>query len=158
VLHRKFVAYQQALIVFDAAPWQEDITPHMFEFEQQHLLIISALDTLQLGLMVATASAVPPTLTVLLLYVNIPFHLIGSSFLFPDRWDRRLSVRALHDCSGLMHHRSYTKRRIIGVSLITLAMLICVADALIRMLLRDEYHEGEPQVYMHQATEVLDTT
>lgn len=83
-----------------------EIHAGLAEFPQKKILTMAVIDTIPFLLMAVSASGVPPTMTVVLMHASTIFVVLGSRFIFPER--------------------DYSKYNYIGISLIAVAIALCL--------------------------------
>ena len=90
------------------------------DFPWKQLMIMAALDMLQLSGLIISAAGIPPTMTVVLLHISTPCIVFGSRYVFPLRQYSALQTRGIviiifaisislfRPCIGLMFGRKVT--------------------------------------------------
>jgi hypothetical protein len=101
-------------------------------FPDRKLIIMALFDTLSFGGLIISATGVTPTMTVILMHANTPLIVLGSKYIFPER--------------------VYSSLQTVGITLITLALLISISRPILHLT---GYDELIPSSFSSSATTLL---
>jgi len=101
---------------------------NIHDYPYKDIIIIAILDIIPFIMMASSASIVTPTMTVILMHSSTIFNVIGSKYLLPNR--------------------NYTKFNMIGILLISLAILVCLCKTI---YINNHYF------YHHEFTTILES-
>jgi hypothetical protein len=101
---------------------------NIHDYPYKDIIIIAILDIIPFIMMASSASIVTPTMTVILMHSSTIFNVIGSKYLLPNR--------------------NYTKFNMIGILLISLAILVCLCKTI---YINNHYF------YRHEFTSILES-
>lgn len=104
---------------------------NIHDYPYKDIIIIAILDIIPFIMMASSASIVTPTMTVILMHSSTIFNVIGSKYLFPNR--------------------NYTKLNMIGIVLISLAILLCLCKTI---YINNHYYH---YFYRHEFTTILES-
>ena len=102
---------------------------NIYDYPYKDIIIIAILDIIPFIMMASSASIVSPTMTVILMHSSTIFNVIGSKYL--------------------LSHRYYTTFNMIGITLISLAILLCLCKTI---YINYHYHN---YFYRHEFTTIL---
>lgn len=122
--------YKSTTLSYDNISIDHTNNNNIHDYPYKDIIIIAILDIIPFIMMASSASIVTPTMTVILMHSSTIFNVIGSKYLFPTR--------------------NYTTLNMIGIVLISLAILVCLCKTI---YINNHFHH---YFYRHEYKMILE--